>query len=313
MIYAPTSIDVSRLTAPDAIEVVSFDDLVAAGKTRFLSEWADQQRVDTSLSDFTEQDLATHPLIVGLRTFAYVRGLDRQRVNDALSALLAPLAAGSNLDTLVASRNVERMTISAATATQAAVMESDVSLLRRYLLSFDKPSAGSSGRYLYDAWTAWPQSTDKTLGLWDARVNGWAVHGRRGDTDVVVIGPYGRLPTADELNTIRKAVTDPNRAPEAVAISVMAATRAEYAASLVIEIPGVGPSADAVKAEAINRVTTAATNRVLVGGEIPDGLLAGAAYGDGVIRVRDLSPVVIAADPYAVPVMTRLSVAVEVR
>ncbi len=313
MTYAPTAIDVSGLTAPSAIEVVSFDDVIAAGKARFLTEWAAQQLVDTSLADFTEQDLETHPLIVGLRTFAYVRGLDRQRVNDALSALMAPLAAGSNLDTLVASRNIARITISAATNAQAAVIESDASLLRRYLLSFDKPSAGSSGRYLYDAWTAWPQSADKTLGLWDARINGWAVHGRRGDTDVVVIGPFGRLPTADELATVRTAVTDVNRAPEATAISVMAATRAEYAASLVIEIPGIGPSADAVKADVISRVTSAAMSRTLVGGEIPDGLLAGSAFGDSVIKVRDLSPVVIAADPYTVPVMTSLTIAVEVR
>ncbi len=98
-----------------------------------------------------------------------MRLIDRARVNDGIKALLASLATGDNLDALVASRNIERLTVSPATADSAAVMEGDFALLRRYLLSFSAASAGSEGRYLYDAWTAWPQSADKTLGLWDAR------------------------------------------------------------------------------------------------------------------------------------------------
>ena len=192
-------------------------------------------------------------------------------------------------------------------------MESDEALLRRYLLSYDLPSAGSSGRYLFDAWSAWPQSEDKALGLWDARINGRAVHGRRGDTDVVIIGPFGRVPTTAEISAVRAAVTNPNRAPEAVAISVMAATRLEYAVSLVLEVPGVGPSAETIRSEAEARVTKAATGRIMIGGEVPEGLLSGAAYGPGVIRVRDLAPVVIEPDPYTVPVMTSLTITVEVR
>ena len=144
-------------------------------------------------------------------------------------------------------------------------------------------------------------------------MNGRAVHGRRGDTDVVVIGPMGRLPTALELDTVRASVTNPNRAPEAVAISVMAAGRTEYAVSLVLEIPAVGPSADIVRQEAEKRVTAAATARILIGGEIPEALFSGAAFGEGVIRVRDLAPVVIQPDAYKVPVMTSLNIAVEVR
>jgi phage-related baseplate assembly protein len=239
--------------------------------------------------------------------------LDRQRVNDAFRSLLAAYAKGTNLDAIVASRNIARLIVVPANADANAVFEGDEALLRRYLLSYDSPSAGSAGRYLYDAWTAWPQTSDKALGLWDARVNGRAVHGRRGDTDVVVIGPMGRLPTPDELDKVRASVTDPNRAPEAVAISVMPAGRTEYEVSLVLEIQAVGPSADIVRQEAEKRIIAAATSRILIGGEVPEALLSGAAFGDGVIRVRDLAPVVIQPDAYKVPVMTSLNIAVEVR
>ena len=81
----------------------------------------------------------------------------------------------------------------------------------------------------------------------------------------------------------------------------------------MLEVPGIGPAPSIVQAEAEARVRAAATDRILIGGELPAGLLAGAAYGANVIAVRDLSPVVIAADPYKVPVMTGLTITTEVR
>lgn len=312
-VYAPTSIDLSRLPPPDAIEALDFETMLAAFKTRFLAYWDAQRVIDPTLPAYNTIELESDPAAIVGQAWSYVRLMDRARVNDGIKALLGPLATGSNLENLVASRNIERQTVTPATGDTPAVMEGDVALLRRYLLSYDVPCAGSAGRYLFDAWTAWPQSEDKTLGLWDARVNGRAVHGRRGDTDVVIIGPMGRAPTTAELATVRAAVTAATRAPEATAISVMAATRVEYTVSIVLEVPGVGPSAETIQAEAFSRVTAAAIERMLIAGEIPDGLLAGAAYGSGVIRVRDLAPVVIEPDPYTVPVLAGVTITTEVR
>ncbi len=311
--YAPTAIDLSRLPAPDAIEILSTTAMQQGFVERFLEEWAAQRVIDPLLPAFEEQTLQTSPAIVVGRAWTYLRTLDRQRVNDGLRALLASLSTGSNLDALAAARNIARLTIVPEIGDEPAVLESDAALLRRYLLSFDVPSAGSAGRYLFDAWAAWPQSDDRTLGLWDARINGRAIHGRLGDTDVVLIGPFGRSPTNLELTTVRAAVTNVSRAPEAVAISVLAADRLEYAVSLVLDVPGVGPSAEAIRLEAETRVRAAATERIIIGGEIPDGLLAGAAYGPGVIKVRDLAPVVIDPDPYKVPVMTSINIVTTVR
>lgn len=307
------TIDLSRIPEPEAIELVEFETLLSAFKARFKSSWSANRAKDPTLPAYDTIDLETDTGNIVGQAWTFLRLLDRVRVNDGLRALLAPLAKRTNLDALVASRNIQRAVIVPATDTTAAAMEGDISLLTRFLLSFDAPSSGSAGRYLFDARTAWPQSEDQALGLWDARVNGRAIHGRRGDTDVVISGPFGRTPSSAELSNVRAAVTSPDRAPEAVAISVMAANRIEYAVSLVVEVSARGASPELLRQEAIKRVTSAAIGRTLIAAEIPAGFFVGAAYGDSIIKVRDLDPVALSASSYDIPVMTVLNVAVEVR
>lgn len=303
--YAPTAIDLSRLPAPSAIEALDFESLYDGFEDRFLFYWNALRADNPSLPEYDVVTLKSDPAGILGEAWSYIRLLDRQRVNDALKALLAPLATGSNLDAIAASRNITRLTVISATANTAAVMESDTNLLRRYLLSFDKAAAGSRDRYLYEAWTAWPA-------MHDARVNGHAVHGRRGDTDVVIIGPGGRLPTEGETATVRAAVTAPHVKPEAVAVAVIPATRLEYSVAIVIEVPP-GPDPSLVVAEAVARVRAAGDARMIIGGEVPAGLLSGAAYGSSVIKVRDLAPVAISPDPYTIPILTNINITAEVR
>lgn len=310
-IHAPTSIDFTRLPPPNAIEPLNFETLIDAFKSRFLALWAEQRATKPSLPNYTTANLESNPLIVIGQAWTYLRLLDRQRVNDGYRAMLAPLATGADLDLIAASRNIERRVVQEATETTPRVMESDVALLRSYLQSFDKPSAGSRDRYLYEAWRAWPQNGD--IGLWDAKVNGFAVHGRKGDVDVVITGPGGRTPTQAEMTTVRSAILAPGIKPEATSVQLLAANRRTYSSHLIIEVPGNGPAPNVVKEEARRRVVSAATERILIGGEVAYGLLPGSAYGQNVIAVRDMAPVVIEPDPYTVPVMTELLIEVEVR
>jgi phage-related baseplate assembly protein len=303
MTYVAETIDLSRLPFPDAIELLDNEALFQAFVARFLAVWDAKRLVDPSLPMFDVHKEETDPAVIVGQAWSFLRHLDRQRVNDGIMALLAPRATAGNLDNLVAGRNVQRQIIVPAGSDNEAIMEGDAALLRRFLLSFDAPSAGSAGRYLFDAWSAWPQSDDRSSGLWHARVNGRAVHGRRGDTDVVLIGPFGRLPTAVETSAVRAAVTNINRAPEAVAISVMPAERVEYTVHLVLEVHAAGAVAAMIRSEAEARVRAAAIERIAIGGEIPAGLLAGAAYGPGVTKVHDAAPVVITPAPYKVPVL----------
>lgn len=302
---APTTIDLTAVPLPDAIETFTPAAMRAAFVARFVAAWDEERVRDATLPSFTIGELEANPVAVTGRAFTYLRVGDRQRVNDALRAVFATTAKGANLDALVARQSVQRAILVPAAPDAPAVMEGDDALLNRYLLSFDRGSAGSAGLYLYEAWTAWPQ-------MGDARVNGWRVHGRRGDVDVVVCGPGGRPPSSAELAAVRTACLDPDVAPEAVSVTIVPARQAEYRSHLVIEVPP-GPDAALVKADAIARVRAAADARTRIGGEVPAALLSGAAYGPNVVRVRDLSPVLVTADPYTVPVMAALDIAVEVR
>ncbi|WP_158874000.1 baseplate J/gp47 family protein [Antarcticirhabdus aurantiaca] len=308
---APTAIDLSRVAVPDAIVVPDFEGMHAAFVARFLAFIAARRGVDPSIAPFDVESLETDPAIIAGEAFSQLRVYDRQIVNDAVRAVLAPSAKGADLDNIAAAAGVLRLVLVPVDPERgvAAVMESDASLLRRYLLAFDKAAAGSADRFVFEALTAWP-ALGRPENPGDVSVVGRAVHGRRGDVDIVVSGPGGRDPTPTELGVVRAAVTASHVAPEAVAVNVLAAKRRLYAVRFEIEVPE-GPDKTIVATEAARRVRAAADARRLVGGEVPAGLLHGAAYGPSVIKVRpEAEPLVIAPDAYTVPICTAVTIAV---
>lgn len=311
--YSPTAIDLSALSTPKAVQEIEFDPAYDQFIVDFLGFWATARAVNPNLPNYTTEDLQSDSMITLVRPFINGRIADNSRINDVYLALLAPYSTGTDLEAIAASRNITRLTITPATPNNAAVMEGDAALLRRYLLASDRASAGSSDRYMLEAWTVWPQSADKTVGMWDIKVNGTEIHGRRGDVDVVVIGPSGGAPTEPQLQLVRDAVTQGHVQPESMDVSVMAATRVEYAVELAIEVPAIGPSPASVQADVETRIRAAATDRTLIGGEIPAALFQGAAYGPNVLSVTMANPPLIASDPYSIPVMTSLTVTTSTR
>ena len=293
--------DLSRLQAPNAIEPLDAETLRGQFMSRFREKWAAARLIDPSLPDYDVETLETDSAVILSEAFAYVRLLDRGRVNDAVRAVLAPLATGTDLDNIAARQNVQRLEVIPAVGSTPAVMESDAQLFRRYLLSFDRASAGSHDCYLFHAFTAWPS-------MLDADVLGQSVHGRRGDVEVVILGPGGRAPTTPELATVRAAINGPGVRPEATSVVVLPAGRTLYSVNLALDVDS-GPDPDAVKQEAIARVLAVADERCRVGGQIPLDLLSGAAYGPGVLRVTRNAPTAeIAVSSYAAPVLSGLTV-----
>jgi len=290
-------IDLSRLPAPDAIEALDYEGLLADYIERFIAFWDQQRARDPSLPEYTVGGLETDPAVVVGQAFSYLRLLDRARVNNAIRSVLAPFAKGTNLDVIAARQNVERLEIA------PDVMESDEQLLNRYLLSFGRASAGSADRLLFDAWTAWP-------GMLDARVNGRAIHGRRGETDLVVAGPGGVTPP-DKLALVRAAVTSTSAKPEAIGIAVMAAEPLEYSVRQLLKIRD-GVDVDLVVDEAANRIKAAADERTRIGVTIQRDLLAGASFGASISgSVHEAPASDIVPTPYQIPVCTDIDLSVE--
>ncbi|NMG39807.1 baseplate assembly protein [Chelativorans sp. ZYF759] len=302
---APTTIDLSRLPFPAAIEALDFETLFAAFRDRFQAAWDEARADNPDLPPYEVGGLETDPVAIVGQAWSYLRLLDRARVNDAVRSVLAPMARGSDLDQIASRQGVLRLELVPASGNEPAVMEGDAQLLRRYLLSFDRPSAGSASRYLYEAWTSAPK-------LHDVRVNGRAVHGRIGDTDVVIIGENGVAATQAELAVVQAAVQAPDVKPEAVGVSVLPATRHEFQVVQTILVP-VGPDAEIVRKEAEDRVRLIADSRMKIGAGVPRDLLAGASFGPSVIDVQHHEPVAdIVAHPYTVPVLTLIDITVEV-
>ena len=292
-----TAIDLSLVPSPDALEELSYSDLLTAYKTRFTTFWTEAQAIDSTLPDYNVSELQTDPAMIVGQSYSYLRLLDRARVNDGIRALLGPLAQGTSLENIVATRGILRQELTPATSTSDAVMEDDVQLFRRFLVKQDLPSSGSSGRYLYDAF-------DAMTTLVDARTNGFDIHGRRGDTDVVVAGPDGRTVTDEELTSISAAVRHKNRMQEGISVSILNATRQEYINNLTLVLPSIGPDPSVIVEEVKERIRNVQATRMVIGGSIPDKLISGAAFGDGsnILEIIDNSPVIIEGDLYSIPV-----------
>lgn len=300
-----TPIDLSRVPIPSSIEALDFESILDAYLARFIVFWDNARLNDPSLPAFTVGGLETDPVVIIGQVYSYLRLLDRQRVNDGIKALLAPYSIGSDLDNLVVRQGVERLIVVEADGDSPALMETDARLLERYLLSFSAAAAGSQDAYKFHALTAWPAAGD-------VKVVGRAIHGRRGDVDIIVTGANGDTPSDESLALVRAAVTATHVQPETTSVSVLSATRVTYEVDLTVEVPH-GPDPSVIEQDVITRVTAEASARTFVDGEIPNGLLLGAAYGASVLVITDNSPVVIGANPYAVPVMATLTVNIEAR
>lgn len=303
---ASTVIDLSRLPAPDAIEPLSSALLKTAYVDRFKAAWAIARAADPTLPDYDVEVLETDPAIIIGEAFSYLRLLDRARVNDAVRAVLAPLARGGDLDNVAARANVERLELSPAVGLTPAVMESDASLLRRYLLSFDRPSAGSADRFLYEAYTAVPT-------LQDAVVHGRVVHGVRGEVQVVIAGPGGAVATTGQVAAVMAAVSASDVKPEATGVTVLAAAQSAYTVSIKIAVPR-GPDPSVVESEVRAAILAAANARMIINTEVQaEAAVAPAYLVPNVLRVDRLSPLAdIAADPYRFPVCSGVHIDLEV-
>lgn len=300
------TIDISRLPPPLVLESINYEIILGEFRTRFLSVWNAARAGDPSLPTYDVGALETDPVAIVAQAWSYLRMLDRVRVNDAVRALLAALATGSDLDALAANQGVQRLVVTPANGDIAAVMETDARLLTRYLASFDRASAGSADLYRYLALTAWPACHD-------VAVYGFAVHGRRGDVDVVLTGPGGRAPTSDEMLAVRAAINAPGVRPESVAVTIIGATRAVYDVELSIRIPG-GPDPSLVVEEVAARVRALTAARLRIGAEIPVGAITGAAYGPSVEYVALAQPAAdLPAIPYVVRALGALNITWDVR
>ena len=146
-----TAVDLSRLPAPQVVETLDYETILAEliASLRLL------------LPDF--QPLESDPATKLLQVVAYREILLRQRINDAARAVMPAYASGADLDNLAALLGVTRFTLDPGDPALSIppTMESDADLRRRMVLAPEGYSvAGPEGAYIYHALSADPDVLD---------------------------------------------------------------------------------------------------------------------------------------------------------
>lgn len=271
-------INVTSIPAPEALEALDTEALLEERMADFVARAVDEG------VDYDVGTLEVDPIKIVQTTGARREMLLRERVNQGIRAVLPAYAQGADLENIAARANVSRLTLIPANeaAGVAAVMESDASLLIRYLASFSVPSAGSSDAYIYHALTSYPEARD-------VAVLGPSVHARPGEIEVVLLSEGGVATSNDTVASVLAYLKDGGRAPLTDVISVKPAAIIPYAISLHLTLPR-GPDPAAVVAQAAAAVRAVADARYAIGMKVWTNLLAGAAYVANVLRVQQSSP-----------------------
>lgn len=103
-------IDLSQLPAPDVVEVLDFEVILAERKATLISLFPEEQQEAVARTLALESD----PLVKYLEENAYREVIWRQRVNDAARANMLAYATKNDLDNLAGNNNTRRLTITPA-------------------------------------------------------------------------------------------------------------------------------------------------------------------------------------------------------
>lgn len=268
-----TAVDLSRLAAPDAVETLDFETVLA-------EMLADLRSRDPAFSALLESD----PAYKVLEAAAYRETLIRQRVNEAVKAVMLAYAAGADLDHIAARYDVERLLIQAANDNTIpptpAVYEDDESLRRRVQLSFEGFStAGPEGAYIFHALGADADVLDAS-----------AYSPTPGVVEVAVLSRIGSGTASSELlDAVEAILSADDVRPLTDNVTVKSATVNEYTVAATITTFQ-GPDAAVVIQAAQNAVAAFVAKNHRLGRDVTLSGIYAALHQEGVQNVTLTSP-----------------------
>lgn len=266
-----TAIDISRLPAPDLVETLSYEQILAEviAAVRLL------------IPDFIVRE--SDPAIMLLHVAAYREMLLRQRINDAARAVMVAHANGADLDNLAALFGVGRLMLAEADPENeiAAVFESDDDFRRRIVLAPEGYSvAGPEGAYIFHALSA------------DARVlDASAVSETPGHVMVSILARAGDgTAPPDLVDAVLTHLSAETRRPLTDYVSVQSAEILSFEVNAELS-SFAGPDSGVVLAEARRRLDLYLESSFRMGRDITISGLHAALHVEGVHNVRLLSPI----------------------
>lgn len=265
------AIDLGAIAAPDIIETIAYETLLAERKAKALDLFA----AANILHDW-DPSLESDPVVKLLEESAYRETILRQRVNDAARACMIATGTGADLDNIAARYHVTRQTIEAGDATAIPpvepIMETDASLRGRILLAFEALSvAGPVGAYRYHALSSDPLVYDVDIA---SPTPGTVVISVMTNTET-------GIPDQLVLDNVIATLTNEDVRPLTDQVTVQAATSIEYAFVVNLTVYG-GPDAEIVRQAAINSLTAFVARQKRLGEPVTLDGLHKASRVDGV-------------------------------
>lgn len=274
-------IDLSQLPAPDVVEVLDFEIILAERKATLISLFPEEQQEAVARTLALESD----PLVKYLEENAYREVIWRQRVNDAARANMLAYAIKNDLDNMAGNNNTARLTITPADDSTipptAAVMESDTDLRLRAQQAFEGLSvAGPTGAYEYHGRSA------------DGRVADISVFSPSPACVTITVLSRERDGTASPelLAVVEKALNADDVRPVGDRVTVQAAEIVPYQIdALLYFYPG--PEAEPIRQAAELQLKNYITTQHRLGRDIRQSAIYAALHVEGVQRVELISPV----------------------
>ncbi|REE92638.1 baseplate J/gp47 family protein [Cupriavidus plantarum] len=273
-----TPIDLSRLPAPDVVEVIDFEALFAQRKAFYIGLYPADQQPDI----IRTLALESEPIVKLLQEQCYREITLRQRINDAARAVMLAYAKGADLEQLGALFEVARLTLTPADPVNdlPAVMEDDEDLRKRIQLAPQGFSvAGPSGSYRSHA-----------LGA-DGRVlDAMATSPAPCEVLVTVLSREGDGSADEELcQAVEAALSADDVRPLTDLVTVESAEIVPYSVrARIYTFPG--PDSSVVLTEARTKLDAYVAETHRIGREVTLSGLYAALHVDGAERVELLEP-----------------------
>ncbi|MFK7866219.1 MAG: baseplate J/gp47 family protein [Alphaproteobacteria bacterium] len=231
-----TAIDLSKLPAPDLVEALDYEAILAELTASFL----------TQCPAYDGNMLESDPIMKLLQMAAYREITLRARINDAAKQTMLTYSKGSNLDHLGALMNVKRSMPNAgdmdAIPPVEPTYETDDDLRRRIQLAPEAlTTAGSEGAYIFHALSV--------AGVKDVS----AIRTNPGEVTVTLLSyEESGAPNEEMINKARKILNASNVRPLTDLVIVQAASIKTYRIDATLTLYN-GPDQELVKKEAAAR------------------------------------------------------------
>lgn len=293
-----TPIDLSQLPAPDVVELVDYEQILAGRKAYMISLWPAEEQAEIA----GRLELESEPLTKLLQENAYRELVWRQRVNEASLATLLAYAKGADLDQVAGNYNVKRLVIQAASPQAIPpvplLMENDEALRERAQMAFEGLStAGPRNSYIFHARSAAGRVADASADSPSPAVA------------VVTIQAIDGNGSADSLllDLVRNYLNDEDRRPVTDRLTVQGAQVLPYQVTAKLFLLSQGPEVEPILAAAEQRLKAYVSQRRRLGMQVSESAIHAALHVEGVRKVELLDWVDINATLAQAPYCTGIT------